>query len=105
MVPNVRYSAEISKDTLTLNGRHYYNPGDTSWNSIFELYLFANNEARLIKGHVNGTAIIHSIKLYENDILIIDAVPVELTNGEIAFYNKINNMPLETVGNLVGIYE
>ncbi len=49
-VPNVRYSAQIDKNGLILNGRNYYNPSDTVWSSVYELYLFANNEGRWIRG-------------------------------------------------------
>ncbi len=102
---DVKHTADVSKNAMILDGRNYYDPPDTYWQSIFELYLFANNEGRWIRGHVNGTTIIHSIKLYENDVLIIDAVPVELTTGEVVFWNNVTNIALETVGSLVGIYE
>ncbi len=100
-----RYIAEISKEALILNGRTYANPPDTPWQSIFEFYMFANNEARTVRGHTNGQAVIHSAKIYESGVLVLDAKPVILESGETAYYNAVNNVVMETVGTLVPYYE
>ncbi len=96
--------AEISKNGLYLNDVLYSDPDDTEWHSIYELYLFANNEAKWIRGYIDGKAVIHNIEIYENDKLILDAKPVILTNGDVAFINYITNTPLITVGSLTPIY-
>ncbi len=100
-----RYVAEISKDALVLNGVTYSNPPDTVWVSIFEFYMFANNEARTVRGHTNGQATIHSAQIYESGVLVLDAIPVILETGEVVYWNNVNDLPLTNVGDLVPIYE
>ncbi len=102
---NVRYNADISKDGLLLDGVSYANPADTPWQGIFEFYMFANNEANNVRGHTNGQAIIHEVKIYESGILVLDAIPVELTDGTIVFWDQVNENALETIGELIPYYE
>ncbi len=104
-LPNTRYTADISKTGLILNGVNYSNPADTVWQGIFEFYIFANNEARWVRGHTNGQAIIHSLQIYESGVLVLDATPVVLDNGETVFFNNVTSQPLTNVGTLIPIYE
>ncbi len=101
---DVKYTADISKDGLLLNGQLYSNPSDTVWESIFELYMFANNEARTVRGHTNGTAVIHSVDIYENGVLVLEAIPVVLDSGETVYWNNVTNTPLTNVGTLTPVY-
>ncbi len=94
---------EISKAGLIMNGKNYYDPTDIEWNSDFELYMFANNEARNVRGYTNGQAAIHYLKIYQNDVLVLDAIPVTIEGGVVAFWDKVNNTPLETIGSLIAV--
>ncbi len=102
---DLRYTADISKDGLILNGTNYSDPPDTPWQGIFEFYIFANNEARTVRGHTNGQAIIHTLQIYESGVLVLDAIPVVLEDGEVVFWNNVTDQPLTNVGELIPIYQ
>ncbi len=97
---NIRHSIDISKDAMILDGVKYVDPSDDVWNGIYDLYIFANNQKGVDIGHNNGQAIIHSFKIYENNVLVMDVVPVETVGNEFALYDKLNDEILETIGTL-----
>ncbi len=101
---NTRHSIDLSKEALILDGVKYADPVDRTWQGANELYIFANNESGLVKGHTNGQAIMHASQVYDNGVLKLDLIPVETVGGEFTFYDKVSETLLENVGTFIPIY-
>ncbi len=93
----------LSNEKLTHNGTTYSEVSNTYWKSIWEMYLFGNNEANRLRGTTNGDVVIHHFKVYEEEELIMDAVPAILNNGTTVMFDKVTNTYLTTIGTLIPV--
>ncbi len=102
---NTRHKIDLSKSGLFLDDVYYTTPETKVWKGSNDLYIFANNQAGTAIGHNNGQAIMHSSQVYEDDILMLDLIPVETMSGEVGLYDKVSESLLENVGTFTPIYK
>ena len=72
-----------------INGSTMTNNAAATFSCFYPAYLFALNQADTPVYFTHGK--IYSCKLYDNEILVRDFIPVLDTNGTPCMYDKVNN--------------
>lgn len=85
---NEKHVFEINKGKLYFDDVNYENTYETSpFQGDYNLALFGCNTANTI---TKSGCIIYSCKIYDNDILVRDFIPVLDKNGIACMYDKVN---------------
>lgn len=84
-----RYTIDHNKNVAILNGVTN-STVEQSFTSNINLYLFCSNKNGEIEGIAKAR--IYSCKIYDNDVLIRDYIPVEDEAGKKGLYDKCTNL-------------
>lgn len=69
-----------------------------NWSTLLNIFLFGRNNRGTFQ-NINGTYKIYYCKIYDNNILVRDMIPVKrLSNGAICMYDKVTGKFFENQG-------
>lgn len=84
-----RHTVVLSNEVYTIDGINQVLPNRGTFTKFYNIYLFTWNnanlaDARCFKGKV------YNFKIYDNDVLIRNMIPVLDKNGVACMYDKVN---------------
>jgi len=84
-----RYLFDKNKNTLSIDGTQVYEVAYETFTVSSTLIIFARNDGTVINNYGKGR--LYSYKLYDNNVLIRDYVPVLDSSGVACLYDKVTN--------------
>lgn len=82
---------------LYVNGELIRTAGDSTWNKLYNLYLFAQNTAGSASQYASGK--MKYMKIYSSDVLVRDFIPVLDRDGVACLFDKVTNTFFYSKGN------
>ncbi len=101
ILEDVRYKVVLSMDGTYIDDVFKFDYSNDAWTSTYSIAMFANNQAAGVTGYTKGRVVIHSLKLYESNTLVLDAIPVVTIAGDVAYWDKVSDEQLTTTGTLL----
>lgn len=86
---NSRTTLEVS-NSLVINGTTVKTVPEASFASVYNLFLFANNNSGTAQ--LPGTMKLYSCQIYDNGTLVRDFVPCQKPDGTIGLWDDVNGV-------------